>query len=335
MKEVFGYTAQGDAVERVRISGGGLTAYIMSWGAVLQDLRLAGHEPPLVLGFPRFEDYPAHSPYFGAIVGRVANRIAGGRFSIGGREYETDRNEGGRHTLHGGSDGTGSRLWTFGEITESRATLTLHDPAGMMGFPGNVDIGCTYELTEQSTMRITLEAQTDAATPLSLAHHSYFNLDGSADCGEHRLQIEADRYLPVDGDLIPTGEVAAVQGTALDFLQQRQLRESRVQGGLDHNFCLADSRRKLSIVARLCAGGVTMYVATTEPGLQCYDGRLINTPVPGLTGERYGPFSGVALEPQCWPDAVHHPQFPDIVLRPDDRWRQISEFRFSNADAGF
>ncbi|MBA5776284.1 galactose mutarotase [Stappia sp. F7233] len=334
-REPFGTTDTGEAIERATIAGGGLTAKIINWGAAIQDLRIDGHDAPLVLGFDRFEDYPAHSPYFGAIAGRYANRIRGGRFEIDGKAFQVDTNFLGKHMLHGGGKGIGKRAWTFREIGADYVTLTLRDPDGAMGFAGNLDIVCTYRLEAGGVLAVDLEASCDQPTLCNLAHHSYFNLDdgGETDCLGHGVMIEADAYLPVDDELIPTGTVATVAGTEFDFRQMRAIR--LVKDGepvaYDHNFCLAAAQRPLARAARVAASrsGLAMEVWTTEPGLQFYSGAKVARQVPGLDGRHYEAFAGFAMEPQVWPDAPHHRHFPQAVLRPGERYRQRTEYRFS------
>ncbi len=333
--EIFGKTNDGETVERVSISGGGLSASVINWGAVVQDLRLEGHDAPLVLGFDRFEDYPAHSPYFGATAGRYANRIRAGRFSIDGKAYQVDTNFLGKHLLHGGANGIGKRVWTIADGSENSVLLTLHDPDGAMGFPGNLDISCRYSLETDGRLVVDLRATTDAPTLCNLAHHSYFNLDdgGAGDCLDHRVSIAADAYLPVDNELIPTGDVLDVTGTDFDFRDSRPIRLTR-NGDIvayDHNFCLSASRRELALAARVegSRSNVAMEVWTTEPGLQFYSGQNVARKVSGLGGRDYGPFAGFAMEPQIWPDAPNHCHFPQAVLRPGETYRQTTEYRFS------
>ncbi|WP_281826050.1 aldose epimerase family protein [Jannaschia rubra] len=308
------------------IAGHGLTATFTEWGAALVDLRLDGHAPPLVLGLDRLADYAAgKSSYMGATVGRVANRIRGARFMLDGKEYRTDPNFRDRHTLHGGSAGTGKRVWEVldHEADAIRFGITLAD--GEMGFPGNVRIEALFTCAPGTMLRIDYRATTDAPTPFNLAHHTYWNLDGSDDVSGHVLTVRADRYVPVDDDLIPTG-VAPVNGTEFDFRAGRNLPG---QGLLDHNLCLSEVRARLRDVAVLRARGMMMTMATTEPGLQVYDGARLNLSVPGIDGRRYGPHAGVALEAQVWPDAVNRPAFPPCILRPGETYEQTTTFRFS------
>lgn len=331
-QEVFGTLPDGQPVYRVRITKGDMSANIITWGAVVQDLRMAGHDTPLVLGFEEFDHYPTHSPYFGAIPGRFANRIANGRFSIGSNEFQTDRNFLEKHTLHGGSQGTGKRNWQIAGQGTSHVILALHDPDGTMGFPGNCDHTCTYTLKDDGVLQVATSSVTDAPTIASLAHHSYFTLDDSGDCRDTVLTIHADNYLPVDEELIPTGEIAPVADTHFDFRSAKPIGRD-LTGDLiyDHNFCISNERHGLRDVAHAWSpkSGVEMHVTSTEPGLQFYAGHKVDTPVLGLTGQPYGAYAGFCLEAQVWPDAPNHLEFPDSILRPEETLRQVTEYRFS------
>jgi len=329
--EPFGHMPDGTPVERVALAGGGLTARLLSYGAVLQDLRLAGHKPALVLGFDRFEDYLAHSRYFGATAGRCANRIANAAFELDGETHRIDPNFLGRHHLHGGGSSIGKRVWSIEEVTGSSVCLSIELADGEMGYPGAMRISVRFALPGNGVFDIRMEAETDRATLCNLAHHSYFNLDGSADVLAHRLRVDADCYLPVDGELIPTGAVAPVGGTPFDFRSAALLGESCAAAAIDHNFCLSRDRGRLREVAELSApaSGVSMRVLTGEPGLQVFDGAPLRVPVSGLDGRRMNAHAGIALEPQVWPDAIHHPDWPQAVLRPGERYRQQTRFVFS------
>ena len=248
--ELFGTTDDGEPVHRFAIDGGGLSARVMTWGATLQDLRLNGHEPPLVLGYERFEDYPALAPYLGATAGRYANRIAGGRFTLAGRRVQLDTNFLGKHTLHGGRLGFGHRLWEVALHGRDFVTFSLHSADGDMGFPGALDVTCTYRLKIPGTLAVEYQATADEPTLCNLAHHSYFNLEdgGAGPVLDHRLMINASAYLPVDDEMIPTGVVEPVDGTPFDFRQARVVR-CEVNGEqlpYDHNFCLAAARGPLA-----------------------------------------------------------------------------------------
>ncbi|MDQ6433158.1 aldose epimerase family protein [Mesorhizobium sp. LHD-90] len=332
--EVFGETGTGEPVRRVILRGGGLTANVLSFGAILQDLRLEGHEPPLMLGFERFEDYLAHPNYFGAVIGRHANRIRNGRFGIDGKGYAIDPEHPERHGLHGGPDGYARRNWTVDEAGEDFVTLSLADPDGLMGFPGALATRCTYRLGGEGALSLTLTATADKPTLCNLTSHAYFNLEdgGETDTGDHQLAIFADAYLPVDGDLIPTGAVTPVAGTDFDFREPRKIRPMPEADLIryDNNFCLSSARREISLAARAQAGksGVEMEVWTTEPGVQFYAGHYVDLDAIGLGGRRYRPFSSFCLEAQIWPDSPNQPYFPQAVLRPGETYRHVTEFRF-------
>ncbi|MBH0236209.1 aldose epimerase family protein [Methylobrevis albus] len=329
----FGSLADGRAVEIVRLAGGGIVAEVLSYGAILRDLRLAlpGGERRLVLGFDRIADYEMHSPYFGAVVGRCANRIGAGRFQLDGRDHQLDLNDGGRAHLHGGVEGFDRKLWTIEAASTDSVTLTLGSPDGDQGYPGTVQARCRYTLPGEGVLVIELEAETDAPTPVNLATHSYFNLAGTPDILGHVLEIPAEAYLPVDGALIPTGEIRPVAGTGFDFRKARPIGAAdRPERGYDHNFVVAEARSNvLRLMARLTApaGDVTLDIWSTEPGVQFYDGNMLEVPVPGLDGARYALNGGLCLEPQGFPDAVNRPEFPAVILRPGETYRQRTEYR--------
>lgn len=332
--EVFGTTSAGEEVRRFAIRGGGLSANVIGWGAVIQDLRLAGHDAPLVLGYDRFEPYEADAAYFGAVVGRFANRIRDGRFTLGGNRCQTERNFLGKHTLHGGSGGFSRRPWTVSLHGRDFVTLALHDADGAMGFPGALDVTCTYRLKVPGTLSVELTATAGEPTVCNLSQHSYFNLDdgGAGEILDHRLMLSAAAYLPVDGECIPTGVVKPVDGTPFDFRHARPLRMETEgeQLAYDQNFCLAASRGPLRQAAWVQAAdsGVEMELWTTEPGVQLYIGEHIAPSAPGLRGVSYGKFVGFCLEPQVWPDAPNRPYFPQATLLPGETYHHVTEYRF-------
>ena len=333
MTSNFGTLPDGDAVTSVRISAGQLCATILSWGATLQDLRFdPAHnrsDIPLVLGFDSMDNYLVHGLFHGATVGRVINRIGGASAMIDGNLYRLDSNSDGGHTLHGGNEGFGVRNWRLVDVGPSHASFGLTDPHGHMGFPGTVSATCTYSVLERrnnAVLRVELAATTDAPTLVNFGHHSYFCLDDSGDIRKHHLKIDADRYLPCDETALPTGDVAMVDGTKFDFRTSRP-----VAGNFDHNFCLADRRRDLVPVAQLSAprSGLSMQVSTTEPGLQLYTGHGLSGGGSSHGGHGNGPFAGICLEPQSWPDAPNNASFPSIDLAPGERYEQVSEFAFT------
>jgi len=326
--EVFGSLPDGAPVHRLRLTGGGLTAHLLTWGAVVQDLRLDGYGAPLVLGFDRLDDYLAHGVYFGCTVGRYANRIAEGQCRIDGRPATLDRNERGRTHLHGGRDGTAQKLWRLDGYDAGSARLSVSLPDGEMGYPGRLDLAATFRLTDGGVLDIVYEATTDAPTLCNIAHHSYFHF---GDLLATRMRIEADTYLPVDEWNIPAGGPAPVGGTDFDF---RSARRIGLEGPprIDHNFCLSETRVPIRPVAWLTApDGLTMELRTTEPGLQVYDAHGMDLPLHGLDGQALGPYAGIALEPQVWPDSPNHPEFPQALLRPGERYRQHTQYAFARA----
>ncbi|MFO1149252.1 MAG: aldose epimerase family protein [Alsobacter sp.] len=321
----------------IRAPGGG-HASVITWGAVVRDLMVplpGGGEQRVVLGLETMEHYKAHSSYFGAIAGRYANRIAHGHFTLDGQGHQVDLNQGGKHTLHGGSKGFGKRPWLLAGCDESSVTLVLHSADGDMGFPGDMTVTCCYRMVGKATLRVELTATTDATTIVNLAHHSYFNLDGAPAILDHELQIAAAHYTPVDTDLITTGEILAVAGTPYDFRTLRPIRleQDGAPFAYDHNWVLAGARPapghlRHALSLRSPRNGLHMEVHTTEPGIQVYTGAKLSVPVPGLGGARYGAFAGAAIEPQVFPDSPNKPFFPDPTLRPGEVYRQVSEYRF-------
>lgn len=334
--EVFGATRDGQPVYRVKISGGGMTAHVITWGAVIQDLRLEGHESPLVLGFETFDPYPTHSPYFGATPGRCANRIGGGVFSIDGKSYQLELNERGVTHLHGGSDGLGRRHWTIVEHASDRVVLTATDPDGRAGYPGNCTVTATYQLKPGGVLSVIYETSSDQPTPANVCQHSYFNLDGRDDIFGHDIMIAADQLTEVDSKLIPTGALKDLAGSPFDLRTMGSVRrflEDGAQVPFDHNYCLSAERTEKRSVAlvRSLYSGVSMEVRTTEPGVQFYAGVMVNVAVPGFGGRKYGPYAGFCLETQIWPDAINHASFPNAVLRPGEILRQETDYVFTKS----
>ena len=333
--EVFGAGPDGEIVTRVFLAGGGLTANVLTWGAIIQDLRLEGHAAPLVLGFDALPDYFVHSPYFGATPGRNANRIAKGRIAIDGRQYQLEQNEGGVTHLHGGRDGIGNQNWDIVELTGDKVVLRIVDRAGRAGYPGNCTITATYQLKPDGVLSVVYESTTDETTIANVCQHSYFSLRDGHDTSDHVLMIAADAYLPTNAEQIPEGGPKAVDGTPFDFRAMKPMMQT--DGGervlYDHNFCLSSERTAKRLVAHAAspASGVHMRVLTTEPGVQFYAAFKMNVAVPGLDGLNYRPFAGFCLETQIWPDAINQPGFPEAVLRPGEALRQETDYVFAMA----
>lgn len=313
----FGTTSAGESVQTVTLRAGALTARLMSLGAGLQDLRLAGTPWPLILGSDSLAAYETALPWCGAVVGPVANRLAQARAEIAGTIWQGQPNDG-AHLLHSGADGISQRVWRIEAATASATTFRIDLPHGGCALPGNRVIRARYRIEPPATLAITLEATSDTETLMNLAHHPYWSLDGSADTRAHRLCVAAGRYLPVDAETLPLAP-ASVTGTDFDLRTARRLDDLPP---LDHNYC--PDGAGMRPVARLTgASGVTLTLETDAPGLQVYDGRSLGTvPAIGLTGAPYGPHAGLALEPQMWPDAPHHKDFPAITLAPGAVWRQ-------------
>lgn len=316
--ERFG-SFEGSEVEQFRLtSETGVEVDIISWGVVVRDWRVPVGESKrsVVLGFQNFESYPAHSPHFGSLAGRVANRIAGASFELDGTTYRTPANFMGRHTLHGGAEGLGRVVWRGETDNMNNAVRFTHvSPEGHAGFPGTVTFTATYTLTA-NRLRLDLHATTDKRTPINVVQHQYFNLGTTADILDHRYQLLAPAYTELGEDLIPTGAILPVKGTAWDFNTPRTLRDAAgAPLDYDGNLVLASGRRFEDPVAIVTApdDSLTLKLWTDRPGLQFYNSVWSSVEA---EGRRFGRHSGFCLEDQDFPDAVHHPHFPSIIYGP-------------------
>lgn len=327
MPELFGHLPDGRAVDRVTLKNGILCVNVLTLGAIVQDVRLDGVDHPLVLGADALARYMGSMQYFGAMVGRYANRIARGAFTLGGQDFQLSRNALGRHCLHGGSYGSAAHLWSIADLKTDHVSLHLTLPDGEMGFPGTLDVQLCIFL-RASALEFDIRATCDRDTVCNFSHHGFFILDDSGSLAHHRLQIDANSYLPVDDDQIPTGEIAPVAGSKFDFRAPRNLDGV----ALDHNFCLSNARTVMRPVARLdsALSGLGLQMETTEPGVQVYTANHLPKPdAHGLDGRHYGRHAGIALEAQVWPDAPNQPHFPSPVLRPGDTYHQKTRYVFS------
>ncbi|WP_159588070.1 aldose epimerase family protein [Chelativorans xinjiangense] len=317
-----------DVLEATLESETGVSIAVIGYGAVIRDWRVPveGGMRSVLLGFDRFEDYPDHSPYFGAIAGRVANRIGGSCFTLNGKEYRLPANEGPNH-LHGGPKGIGRQVWDMEPLGKEAVRLSLSSPDGQMGYPGTLDIAVTYRLSG-NCLRVEFSAETDAPTPVNIVQHNYFNLMGEGNVGSHTLQAPASAYTVPGEGLIPTGEIRPVTGTHLDFRKPRRLSDEAGEPIAYDNNLVLDTGRDLSAPAAVATapdGSLTLTLKTDQPGLQVYTGDKMNVAVPGLGGRRYPRFGGLCLEDQNFPDAINNPHFPSPVVTPERPYRHWCE----------
>ncbi len=338
----FGATSDGTAVEVYTLRNSqGMIAKVMTLGATLTELHVpdkVGITADVVLGFDNVADYQSDkNQYFGCTTGRVANRIAKGKFTLDGKEYTLAVNNGPNH-LHGGVSRSLSRVVWKAQPIQNGVRFTYTSPDGEEGYPGNLNLIVTYTLNENNELRIDYEATTDKPTPVNLTNHSYFNLAGAgaATVLDHVLELAADEYTPADETLIPTGKIESVKGTPLDFTQPRRVGERIEQllgtqfQGYDHNFVLRKRGRPPTFAARLKdpKSGRVLTVLTTQPGVQLYTGNFLK----GQTGKRgrvYAQRSALCLETQHFPDSVNQPKFPSVILRPGQTYRHTTIFAFS------
>lgn len=325
----------------------GIEISILTYGACIQSLLVpdkAGRQANVVLGFPTLEQYRASNAYFGATIGRFANRIAKGELLLDGRLHRLSRNEGDNH-LHGGNAGFDRKIWqarTERGQDEVAVVLWYSSPNGEEGYPGALEVEVRYSLDSENVVRIQYRAATSHATVVNLTNHSLFNLsgEGSGTILSHDLEIAAARYTPIDRELIPTGELLPVAGTPMDFRRPRkigsrigqQYEQLMLTGGYDHNYVLdRGDGSSPHLAARLTddRSGRSLEIRTTEPGLQVYTGNRLDGTLTGATGLRYQRFAGIALETQRFPDSPNHPRFPSVVLRPASSYVSTTELAFA------
>jgi len=312
----------------------GFEVSITNYGGAITSLKTPdrhGHFGDIVLGFESLDEYRCNPRYFGALIGRHANRIAGGRFSLDGVEYQLPCNNGGNH-LHGGFRGFDKRDWTVREDNNT-LHLTYFSKDGEEGYPGNLTAFVDYVLLDNE-LRIDYRATTDRDTIVNLTNHSYFNLRGEGTILDHELTLHADHFTPVSEDLIPTGEIKPVAGTPLDFRNGKAIgADLEAAGGYDHNFVLNNWDGTLRSAARVydATTGRILEILTTEPGMQFYSGNFLDGSFTGKYGFVYQKYTGLCLEPQHFPDAPNHPNFPSTILRPGEEYTQTSIYRFLSA----
>lgn len=319
-------TYQGQKVNEAKlVSDTGVDVSIFNWGVTVRDWRVpvANEMRSVVLGFESFDPYPLHSPHFGSLAGRVANRIANSRFELDGKVFNVVANEG-ANSLHGGPEGLGRVVWDMEPDSANNALrFTYTSPDGEMGYPGEVKIEATYKLQGN---RLSLEffATTDRPTPLSLVQHQYFNLGTSDNVLDHSVTIDASAYTEVDDALLPTGALLPVDGTPYDLRKPRSLRDGNgAPVDYDLNLALRTGRGFEKPVASVLGpdGALKLDLFTDRPGVQFYNGVMTDCPVPGLEGRKYGRYSGLCLEDQAFPGALSHAHFPSIIITPDRPYR--------------
>ncbi|HEV3444893.1 MAG TPA: aldose epimerase family protein [Gemmataceae bacterium] len=343
-KKPFGKTPDGSDVELYELKNkDGMAARIITYGAILTELHVPDRDhrfADVVLGFETLEGYLKGHPFFGATVGRVANRVAKGRFTLDGQEFKLAVNNG-PNALHGGLKGFDKKVWkaiTYRPPEAVAVELSCFSPDGEEGYPGNLSATVTYSLTNDNELKIDYKAATDKRTPVNLTNHSYFNLAGH-DAGDilgHELTLDANNYTPTDDTLIPTGEIRSVTGSPLDFTSPKTIG-ARIgelggkPGGYDHNFVLNSEGKKLALAARVREpkSGRLLEMFTTEPGVQLYTANYLDGTLKGKGGAIYRKQHAFCLEAQHFPDSVNHANFPSIILEPGKTYTQTTIYKFS------
>jgi aldose 1-epimerase len=343
----FGVTPNGDSIHRYTLTNPhGMQVRIITYGGIIQSITVPdrhGQFADVVLGYDSLAGYLHNVPYFGAIVGRYANRIAKGRFKLDGKTYQLATNNG-PNALHGGVQGFDKVVWqadSFHRDSTVGVTLSHTSPDSDQGYPGAVVVGVTYALTPANTLEITYLANAMAPTPFNVSQHSYFNLagEGHGNILGDTLTINADHYTPVDSTLIPTGVLAPVAGTPLDFRQPTVIgariadhnAQLKYANGYDQNFVLNHKHGTDTVLAARVVdpgSGRVLTVSTTQPGLQFYTGNFLDSTIVGKGGHVYGFRGGLALETQHFPDSPNHANFPSTILRPDHPFRAFTVFAF-------
>ncbi|MBI5388075.1 MAG: galactose mutarotase [Verrucomicrobia bacterium] len=343
-KQSFGQTPDGKLVDLyVMTNAKGAVCKVMTYGAIVTELQMpdrAGRLNDIVLGFDNLDGYLKGHPYFGAIVGRVGNRIAKGKFTLDGVTYQLATNNGPNH-LHGGIKGFDKVVWAAEPLESSGAVgvrLSYLSKDGEEGYPGNLKAEVIYTLTDDNELRIDYTATTDKDTVANITHHGYWNLAGAENGGilNHELMLYADQFTPVDDTLIPTGELKPVAGTVMDFTAPTAIgaRLKQVGGnpvGYDHNYVLNGGGKGLGLVARVSepTSGRVMEIWSTEPGVQFYSGNFLDGTLKGKKGVVYNQYHGFCLETQHFPDSINHPNFPSYVLKAGVPYKSTTIHKFS------
>ncbi|MGA3188384.1 MAG: aldose epimerase family protein [Bryobacteraceae bacterium] len=330
----FGKTREGVSVRIFTLTNKhGMEATITNYGGRVVSLKVGGVD--VVLGFDSLEGYLNDNPYFGALIGRYANRIGHAQFTLDGVLYKVPKNDG-DNSLHGGTRGFDKVVWTPRELPDGGLELTYLSKDGEEGYPGNCKVTVIYHLTDGNELKIDYAASTDKDTVVNLTNHSYFNLGGGGDVLGHVLTLNADRFTPVDGGLIPTGVLKPVAGTPFDFRKataigariEKDDEQLRLGKGYDHNWVLNKKAFELSLAARVEASGRVMEVWTTQPGIQFYTGNFLDGTIKGKGGKVIARRSALCLETQHFPDSPNKPKFPPVVLKPGMDFKSTTIYKF-------
>jgi aldose 1-epimerase len=337
----FGKLADGTPVELFTLTNSsGLVAKITNYGTILTEMHVpdrSGKMGDVVLGFDNLQQYLKGHPYFGCTVGRVANRIAKGQFTLEAKSYRLAVNNGPNH-LHGGLKGFDKVVWKAEPQNGATVKFSYTSADGEEGYPGQIDVTVLMTLTEKNELTIEYTATATKPTPVNLTNHSYFNLAGSGDVLNHELMIAADHFTPKDQNSIPTGEIKAVKGTPMDFTQPHAIGSRFSQltekpAGYDHNYVLNGGGKSLSLAARAFEprSGRVLEISTTEPGVQLYTSNYLDGSLTGKNGVVYRQHCGFCLETQHFPDSVNHANFPSTILHPGHTYRQTTVHKFATA----
>ncbi len=344
-RQSFGKSPDGKAVDLFTLRNkNGVEVRIMNYGGIVTSFVAPdrnGNMGDVVLGYDNLEGYLKASPFFGAMVGRYGNRIAGAKFTLDGKQYKLAANNNG-NALHGGLKGFDKVVWDAKTVGGPRgASLELHylSKDGEEGYPGNLDVTAVYTLTEDNGLRLDYTATTDKDTVVNLTQHSYFNLAGKGEVLNHEVMIDADRFTPVDSTPIPTGELRPVQGTPFDFRKPMAIgarinqddEQLKFGKGYDQNWVINRKGNELKVIARVSepTTGRVLEVLSTQPGMQFYTGNHLDGSITGKGGRVYTARSGFCMEPQHFPDSPNHPEFPSVVLKPGQTYRQTIEYRLT------
>lgn len=343
-KQFYGATQSGTPVDLYTLTNDhGVVVKITNYGGIITSIQTPdrnGQFDDIVLGFDTLEEYLGPHPFFGVLVGRYANRIAEGKFTLKGKQYTVARNAGGNH-LHGGNKGFDKVVWeaeTAGVGDEVSLRLTYFSRDGEENYPGNLSVEVTYTLTNNNELRIDYAATTDQTTILNLTNHTYFNLAGKGDNLGHMMMLNADQFTPVNEQVIPTGELRSVEGTPLDFRTPTPIgtrieqddEQLRFGGGYDHNWVVNGQPGELRLAARVTepSTGRALEVLTTQPGVQFYSGNMMPKSITGRGGQVYPWRGAFCLETQHFPDSPNHPNFPTTALEPGERFHEVTVFKF-------